>query len=180
MLASGSDDHSVRVWKFNADSLLANLSSTQVLWGAQGAVWDVAWSPDGSRLAAASTNSNVLVWSVADGGMLGGQPPEVLKGHTDMVWCLVWSPDGTKLVSGSQDGTARVWEVYSDGWINPDSVQTVQLGENDYASSITFHPSGSLVAMTMVESQCTWVYPVTQDGLLVAENAQVVSGHAGV
>jgi WD40 repeat protein len=69
-------------------------------------VTDVAWSPDGTRLALASYDTTVRVWDAATGTIL-----HTLTGHTKVVYSVAWSPDGTRLASFSYDDTARVWDA---------------------------------------------------------------------
>jgi hypothetical protein len=79
-------------------------------------VWDLAFSPDGSRLAAAdvelgrSPPGRVRVWEVPTGkGLL------TIETHTDTVRRVAFSPDGRALASGHGDGTLRLWEVAAGG-----------------------------------------------------------------
>src|SRR5207249_2033861 len=76
------------------------------------ALHGVAWSPDGRRLAAASSDrlywmnpGEVKVWDAQTGTEL-----LTLRGHTRLVWNVAFSPDGQRLASSSRDGTARVWD----------------------------------------------------------------------
>lgn len=65
-------------------------------------VRNVAWSPDGRRLAAAS--DRLRIWS-ADGALLHvGDAPAWL-------WGLDWSPDGTRLVTSDDVGNVRIWNA---------------------------------------------------------------------
>ncbi len=57
-----------------------------------GAHVDIAWSPDGSRLAAACLNSCVRIWDTALN--------ELHQVFSDGVSCLSWSPDGEYLAIG--------------------------------------------------------------------------------
>ena len=68
----------------------------------------VAFSPDGSMLAASSDGA-IRLWDMKKGRPIGGK----MCGHTDSVGHLRFSPDGKWLASASWDGTARVWEVPS-------------------------------------------------------------------
>ena len=92
-----------------------------VLTGPAAPVTVLAWSPDGTRLAAAAGGGSLIhqgpttnqgpeasdavvrVWSAA------GVPLAALEGHAGPVTALAWSPDGQTLASGSRDGTVRLW-----------------------------------------------------------------------
>jgi WD40 repeat protein len=67
---------------------------------AAGLVADVAYSPDGRRLATASDDQTVKVWGAAT-----GQDLLTLKGHTSRVSGVAYSPDGHCLASASWDQT---------------------------------------------------------------------------
>jgi WD40 repeat protein len=73
--------------------------------GHEGPVPAVAWSRDGTLLAAASGKS-VQVWNVKQ-----GEPIFTFMGHTALVRALAWSPDGTlRVASGGDDRTLQVWK----------------------------------------------------------------------
>jgi WD40 repeat protein len=69
-------------------------------------VIDLAWSPDGDRLAAASVAGPVRVF---DG--TSGEIKHHLAGHGFGTTALCWSPFGALLVSAGQDGLARAWDT---------------------------------------------------------------------
>jgi WD40 repeat protein len=97
MLASGSWDKSVRVWRGDDGRL------QQTLQGHSGPVTSVAWSQDGTMLASGSDDQTVRVWRVMDGSLV-----RTLLGHTYRVTSVGWNRDGTLLASGSWDNSASV------------------------------------------------------------------------
>lgn len=64
-----------------------------------------AWSPDGTRVAAARPDGAVQIWA-ADGTLLAA-----LEGEPGRAYDVAWSPDGEHLVTGSRDASARVWKA---------------------------------------------------------------------
>lgn len=77
----------------------------QIFEGHRGPIAALAVSPDGSRLASASWDHTVRLWSLA-GGAQG-----VLEGHTQSVNGVAFAPDGKSLVSVGYDLTLRVWPL---------------------------------------------------------------------
>jgi WD40 repeat protein len=66
----------------------------------------VAWSPDGSRLAAASVGGPVTVFDAAT-----GKPVHELKGHGFGTTAVAWQPGGSLLATAGQDGKVRLWDT---------------------------------------------------------------------
>ncbi len=65
---------------------------------------DLAWSPDGTTLAAAAQSGAITLHDAATGTVRG-----TLSGHEDGTNVVAWSPDGTLLASGGQDGAVKIW-----------------------------------------------------------------------
>jgi WD40 repeat protein len=70
-----------------------------------GMLENIAFSPDGTRLASGA-GGDVCLWDRASGALLGEW-----KGHDRNVKCVAFSPDGELVASGSDDGTLRIWHV---------------------------------------------------------------------
>src|ERR1019366_6721991 len=66
---------------------------------------DLAWSPAGDRLAAASSAGPITLFSGADGA---GRVD--LPGHDGGSNALAWRPGTKLLASGGQDGAVKLWD----------------------------------------------------------------------
>jgi len=65
----------------------------------------LAWSPDGTRLAAALVNGQARILYPA-----GQASPIDLFGHSGGVLDVVWSPDGSLLATAGADGIVQLWD----------------------------------------------------------------------
>jgi cytochrome c len=68
-------------------------------------VVSLAVSPDGARLASASWDHTVRIWSLDDGSH------QVLEGHSQNVNGVAFTPDGRSLVSVGYDRELRIWPL---------------------------------------------------------------------
>ncbi|OSX68499.1 hypothetical protein BU14_2687s0001, partial [Porphyra umbilicalis] len=91
---------------FGAAAGLESWRCRRPLRGHGGDVTDLAWSPDGARLASASIDNTVLVWAVADGRRVA-----VLSGHAGLVKGVAWDPVGRFIASQGDDRSVIVWRT---------------------------------------------------------------------
>jgi WD40 repeat protein len=109
LLASASQDRSVKLWNPDDGELLRTLTSPG------GGVLCVAFSPDGKRLAAATAQTKrvltseageVVVWDLET-----SQKALKLGGHIGSVRGVTFSPNGQRLATASEDRTLKIWEA---------------------------------------------------------------------
>jgi WD40 repeat protein/serine/threonine protein kinase len=101
LAVSAKADNSLRLWDVTALKELASLHVGNPVLG-------LAFSPDGTRLAAGCRDNTIRLIDVAT-----RKEVAELRGHTNYVHAVAWSPDGTRLASGSGDATVRVWDSLS-------------------------------------------------------------------
>ena len=129
LLASGSEDKTVRIWEVETGR------GVRVLRGHENWVWSVAFSPDGRLLASGSHDNTVRLWEVETGREI-----RVLRGHGDDVLSVAFSPDGNLLASGSRDKTIRIWQVETGQQLR------VLRGQAGEVPAVAFSSDGRLLA----------------------------------
>jgi WD40 repeat protein/DNA-binding SARP family transcriptional activator len=122
-LASGGNDHTVRLWDVAAGQ------ERHVLRGHTNWVRATTFSPDGRQLASGGWDHSLRLWNAQT-----GSPQLVLKGHAPSVFGIAFSSDGETLASASSDRIVRIWDVASG------SVQGTLLGHDDWAWRVAFVP----------------------------------------
>jgi len=74
------------------------------------AVFAVAFSPCGQRLATGGYDNAVILWDAQT-----WKADLVLQGHTGGLSSLSFSATGVRLASGSRDGSIRIWDATTGG-----------------------------------------------------------------
>ena len=97
-------------------------------------VLDVAFSPQGDRLAAGSAAGVIRIFEVAT-----GKEVRVITSHSDWVMAVAWSDDGKQLVSASRDKTAKVFDSEKGELV------VTYSGHGQPVRGVAFHPEGKEV-----------------------------------
>ena len=126
ILASASDDGTVRLWETNSGRLRRILVHGN--W-----VNQVAFSPDGSILASAGGH-RVHLWETNSGRLR-----HVLV-HDSNVTRVIFSPDGRTFASASLNGTVRLWTT-DDG-----RLRQILQGHDDRVTGVAFSPDSHVLA----------------------------------
>jgi Tol biopolymer transport system component len=157
----------VHVWDAEAGKLLHSFKvKPEVEQGEWASAGDVAFGPDGKRVAAPvtagsrgtpagllidDTGASVRVWDLGT-----GKSTQPVKGLKAAVGRVVFSPDGKSLVTAGGDKVLRVWEVET-------GKELAALSCPDRIDVVTFSPDGkSLVAGSKDGSVRIWAVPAAK------------------
>lgn len=113
-----------------------NVTLSTALTGHNGAVQDVAYSPNGAFLASASDDNTIILWDAATLERVGLP----FFGHTAGVTSVDFSPDGQRLVSGSRDQSVIIWDTATGQVINR------LAAHQSWVLSALYSPDGQMIA----------------------------------
>jgi WD40 repeat protein len=162
LLASGSDDNTVRLWNLGA-------GTSRMLKGHTDDVYAVAFSPDGKRLASASKDNTIRLWDISKNPTSSIE----LTGHEGTVSSVAFSPDGKTLASGSYDQTIRLWTL--DSAYKPIGAVRILNGHEGDVDSVTFNRDGTKLASSGMDKKVRlW------DLMEPEPIAEELEGHSGI
>jgi WD40 repeat protein len=126
VLASGSEDNTIKIWAIETGDLLHTLTHHR------GPVRAVAISPDGQTLISGAGDATIKIWDLETGAL-----QYTLMDHNRLVRGLAISPDGKTLASASWDRTLKIWDLETG------ELQNTLIGHTDLVVSVAISPDGS-------------------------------------
>jgi WD40 repeat protein/serine/threonine protein kinase len=103
----------------------------------------LAFSPQGDRVASASKDGTIRIWSAGDGELL-----HTLAGHTGAVFSLAFHPTKPVLASGGYDGNLRIWDLVTGAEL------TMRADLEGEVSAVAWSPDGGILATTHGKLVC--------------------------
>ena len=165
VLASGSDDKTVRTWDAHTGASLLTLDKP---------LYGVTFRPDGKIGASVAQDGSVLLWNAGS-----GEPIRTIETHCGSGNSLAFSPDGKILAHGSNDSNAILWRVSAGG-------KTVAHGSNNssamlwevstgkhlrtlnahrgFVGSVAFSPDGKTIASGSIDGTVL-LWDLTSDNM---------------
>ncbi|PSB61931.1 hypothetical protein C7B61_15230, partial [filamentous cyanobacterium CCP1] len=132
VLASGSDDCTVKLWDIRSGNCLQTFSNL-THW-----VRSVVFSPTGKTLAVAGDDQCIHLWEVGHSSV----SPKILKGHKHWVRSIAFSPDPDQplLASGGDDQIVQLWDTKTGK-----SIKSLDKHQHRI-QAVTFSPNGAWLA----------------------------------
>ncbi|NDJ75074.1 MAG: WD40 repeat domain-containing protein [Chloroflexi bacterium] len=158
MLAVGEDDGWLHIWDTRTNEVV------HAIYACYDTVSTIAFKPNNVIVAAGCQDSNVRLFSLADGMLVARHSM-----HDANVLSLAFSPDGNTLASSSVFGDILLWEP--ERGYTPDDFVTWQ-SSGGYVRTLAFSPNGGVLAAG------------TQDGLVqmfnsdTGETIHLLQGHS--
>ncbi|MBD2355121.1 ribosome assembly protein 4 [Tolypothrix sp. FACHB-123] len=135
LLASGSDDNTIKIWDVTTAKLLQSINESNE-------VNTVSFSGDGKFLASGSDDNTIKIWDVSSGKLL-----QIFNGHSKLVNSVSFSGDGKFLASGSDDNTIKIWDVTTGKLLRTlPSEPYANNGHNNWVTTVAFSSDGKLLA----------------------------------
>jgi WD40 repeat protein/uncharacterized caspase-like protein len=159
ILASGSDDQTIRLWQPNGTLIRILKAPERVI--------DVAFSPDQTTLASASADGRVQLWQLVDGRL------RLTLTVKQWVTSIAFSPDGQILAIASRDPqqttggrhTLALWNLATGKLLRTLS------GHQGWVNRVRFSPDGkTLVSGGEDKTLCLWT-------VATGESIRILKGH---
>lgn len=149
-LATGSYDQKILLWDLTDGSESAGGAAhgqdaratlpRATLIGHNGAVFGVAFRPDGKVLASVSADRTLKLWDVQTTKRLDTRPEPVKD-----LYGLAWSPDGSRVAAGGVDNRIRVWKVSPSAVEGSNTLEFAKFAHDGTILRVAWSPEGKFI-----------------------------------
>ncbi len=137
ILASGSDDHKVKIWEVIEASESIELKCLNILEGHQHSVLSIAFSQQGDKLLSGGHLGKVKLWDVYK-----GQQIKSWNAHDNRIWSIAFSSD--TFATGGKDNSLKIWKIDED-----EPIESVSFASE--VRVLAFTPDGKQLAIACID-----------------------------
>jgi U3 small nucleolar RNA-associated protein 13 len=159
IIATGSQDKTVKLWKSTDLSLQATLQ------GHRRGVWDCQFSPIDRVLATSSGDKSIKLWSLGDYSCV-----RTFQGHVSSALRVRFLNGGLQLVSAGADGLIKLWTIRTN------ECESTLDGHSDKVWALDLSPDGKTIVSGGADSKIlVWEDNTQQvEDVKRAEEAEVI------
>src|SRR5919199_425449 len=159
ILASGSDDKTIKIWQLATGQELCTLR------GHSKAVCAIAISPDGEILASGSEDKTIKLWQLSKGMQIGTLTlGNWFSKDSGCVYSVAMSPQEQMLASLDNSGTVKLWNLKTG-----QEIRRLQ-GDTSWINAIAISPTGQTLVTASGDSIQLW-------NLRTGRQFRILSGH---
>jgi WD40 repeat protein len=130
------------------------------------AIWALAVSSDGKKIAAGGCDRMVRVFDIAT-----GKTEHAIENHADWILGVAFTPDGKGLVTASRDKTAKLWDL-----ANKESLLTFPDHQN-IVNNVAITPDGKF-GLSCGEDGSIRQWQATDQGKNIGKVVKTLPGHS--
>ena len=130
------------------------------------AIWALAISNDGKKVAAGGCDRMVRVFDLDSGKI-----EHAFENHADWILGLAFTPDGKALVTASRDKTAKVWDL-----ANKESMLTFP-DHGNIVNNVAISPDGKF-GLSAGEDGSIRIWQATDQAKAIGKATKSLTGHA--
>lgn len=147
---AGGTNNPIRLWSLDSDRLLTSFGGTN-------RIGQIAFSPDGSTIAAAGSSGPATLWSTRTHDLIGTL---TVPGSDDVDTAAVFSADGHAIATTGADGTIQLWDGTGHGLI-----ATLSTAGGSTVPGVAFSPDGHVLA-SVGNDHSTYLWDLVPDRVI--------------
>lgn len=165
LLATAGYDRRIQLWNLESGELVRTIK------GHNGAIYDLAFSPDGTILASASGDETSKLWLVETGERL-----DTLNQPQGEQFAISFTPDGKFILGAGADNRIRLWRLLSKTKPRINPVVHARFGHEDDIVALAIARDGKRVVSASADGTLkSWTLPGLQQLEVFGEQPELAS-----
>jgi WD40 repeat protein len=142
-------DKTVHIWDATTGQTLSRYDASYG-WTPKFSVLSVAWSPDGTHIAATCGDKTIRIWNMATGCLAS-----IYRFRSEWSSHIAWSPDSRYIAAAYSDHTVQVWDTLTE------ESSVIYHEHTDNVRCVAWSPDGTSIATASNDRTVQIWEPVT-------------------